>query len=695
MAEKPVKQNLPADLPENWTDSQYVSPGGTEVGLTKQHGFNYLMQQVNNAQKAAKEINEAFEDLANLNAEGKIPSDQLPDMDYQAKTEDLPSSSLLAVEDTIPFYSVQSAKNQRITIAALKSALGVQSPMIAVTALSDTTLVCSDGTTTLNGRGTTEFSLPNMGTWTITATTGSVVVTEQVEVTGVLRYAVDMRLATSIEVTTAPADVSYIVGDEINITGAVVTATFQDGTTQDITDNCDYFPTTATEGTNAITFTAILGGQEFSATTPITVDRIVISAIPTQSGSLTYNGTSQSPTWSNYDASIMTLGGTQSATTAGSYNATFTPKSRYKWSDGTTSAKTVAWEIDKAAGSSSLDVSSLSLDNSNKTGTVNVSRTGTGAVSASSSNTGVATVSVTGTRVTVTAVGSGSCTITVNVAADTNYTAPASLYVEVKASMIDATLANNTWADIKSVSDAGQGANYWSVGDGKSVTINGTVTGTSLNVTMTAFILGFNHNANREGPNRIHFQLGKIGSTQVALVDNNYGFSGTSAGFRMNTSNTNSGGWNSSYGRKTLLGNSGTPSRPDSGSLLAALPSDLRAVMKSVTKYTDNTGNSSNTSGAVTSTVDYLFFLAEFEVQGARTWANQYEKNYQLQYDFYKAGNSKIRYKHNATGTACYWWCRSANCEGNNSFCVVHTNGGTGASYLAGYGNGVAPGFCV
>lgn len=47
---------LPHDLPENWTESQYVSPGGKEVGLTEQHGFNYLMRQVNNAQKAINEL---------------------------------------------------------------------------------------------------------------------------------------------------------------------------------------------------------------------------------------------------------------------------------------------------------------------------------------------------------------------------------------------------------------------------------------------------------------------------------------------------------------------------------------------------------------------------------------------------------------------------------------------------------------
>lgn len=47
---------LPHDLPENWSDNQYVTPGGTEAGLTEQHGFNYLMEQVNNTQKAVNEL---------------------------------------------------------------------------------------------------------------------------------------------------------------------------------------------------------------------------------------------------------------------------------------------------------------------------------------------------------------------------------------------------------------------------------------------------------------------------------------------------------------------------------------------------------------------------------------------------------------------------------------------------------------
>lgn len=55
---KIITPTLPHNLPENWTDNQYVSPGGTEVGLTPQHGFNYLMKQVNDTQIAVNELDQ-------------------------------------------------------------------------------------------------------------------------------------------------------------------------------------------------------------------------------------------------------------------------------------------------------------------------------------------------------------------------------------------------------------------------------------------------------------------------------------------------------------------------------------------------------------------------------------------------------------------------------------------------------------
>lgn len=55
---------LPADLPENWTQGQTISPNGTEVGLTEKHGYNYLMKQVNDTQTEVNNINTALTDVA-------------------------------------------------------------------------------------------------------------------------------------------------------------------------------------------------------------------------------------------------------------------------------------------------------------------------------------------------------------------------------------------------------------------------------------------------------------------------------------------------------------------------------------------------------------------------------------------------------------------------------------------------------
>ncbi len=459
-----------------------------------------------------------------------------------------------------------------------------------------------------------------------------------------------------------------------------------------------------TSGTNAGSYNATFtpganyqwsDGTTTAKTVAWSIGRASVG-VPSQSGTLTYNGSAQSPVWSGHDAAKLTIGGTTSGTNAGSYNATFTPVSNYQWSDGSTAAKTVAWSIGKAAGSSSLNKSSLALSTGTMSGTISVTRAGNGAVSASSSNTNVATVSVSGTTVTVTAKAKGTATITVKVAEGTNHTAPANRTCSVSVTLPTTSLNDNTWATIKEVSDAGQGENYWSVGDTKRITINGKVGNfTFSNLAIDAFIIGFNHNSSREGTNRIHFQIGKIGGKDVCLCDSQYGSGQSGNGyFNMNPNNSNSGGWNGSYMRKTLLGNSGTPSSPPANSMLAALPSDLRAVMKSVTKYSDNTGGSPDNASYVTSTTDYLFLLAEFEYHGARSYANSAEKNFQLQYSYYKAGNSKVKYKHGETGTAANHWCRSVYVGHTYRFCLVSTNG-SASTYYAYYSWGAAPGFTV
>lgn len=71
---------------------------------------------------------------------------------------------------------------------------------------------------------------------------------------------------------------------------------------------------------------------------------IIIRNIPYASV-VYWNGSVVTPTWIDYDETILTIDGTLSATDVGTYSVTFTPKDGCKWSDGTTDAKTVQWSI--------------------------------------------------------------------------------------------------------------------------------------------------------------------------------------------------------------------------------------------------------------------------------------------------------------------------------------------------------------
>ena len=483
--------------------------------------------------------------------------------------------------------------------------------------------------------------------------------------------------------------------------GHASSALIATGLTNGTTYYVSFFPTSTDGAVNTNTANRKTG----------VANHMMISTKPSQDGTLTYNGGEQSVSWSNYDSNKMTVGGTVKGTNAGSYNATFTPKADYMWdtsiSSNQTAAVTVAWSIGKKEPSAPvLSKTSITFNMSTKSTTFTVTRDGDGTVTASSSNTGVATVSVSGTTVTVSSVNNtnGSATITVKVNAGTNYSAytGTDATCAVTASFVSTTLNSNTWATIKAVSDAGTGSSYWSVGDTKTIIINGKVgTKTYSNISCQAFILGFNHNSSKEGNNRIHFQIGKISNKLVAFVDDNYGQwdNNTLGNFTMNPgtsgSYTNAGGWASCKMRSNVLGsNSSSATSPTANTFLAALPSDLRAVMKKCTKYTDNTGGGSDNASYVTATEDYLWLLAEWEYFGARTYANSAEKNSQAQYAYYQAGNAKIHYRHDNTGTAALTWERSPYYGYSSNFCFVYTNGHANINN-ASFRYGVAPGFCV
>ncbi len=453
----------------------------------------------------------------------------------------------------------------------------------------------------------------------------------------------------SIVVTTQPSKTVYEYGDSFASAGMVVRASYSDGATANVTGFSCSPSTLSTVGTQTVTVSYTERSVTKTTTLSVTVERKSLSTVPSQSGSLTYSGSAQSPSWSNYNSAQLTLGGVTSGTNAGSYNATFTPTANYRWSDGTTTAKTVAWSIGKAAGSLSISPTSMTLDMNNKTKTITVTRAGDGAISAVIGNTAAATVSVSGNTVTVTGKANGSATITVSVAAGTNHTAPSSKTCAVTVSFLDDTFANNDWSAIIEACQSGSVPDSWVVGNSKTMTINGT--------SYQIDIIGKNHDTYTAGGTApLTFQM------HDCYADTK----------QMNSSNTNSGGWTSCAMRSTHL-----------PAILALMPSEVQAGIKEVNKLT-SAGSQSST---INTTADKLFLLSEIEIFGSVSYSKSGEGT---QYDYYKAGNSKVK-KFN--GIASNWWERSPFGSDSTYFCRV--NGGGNAGYTTASGAyGVAFGFC-
>ena len=144
--------------------------------------------------------------------------------------------------------------------------------------------------------------------------------------------------------------------------------------------------------------------------------------------------------------------------------------------------------------------------------------------------------------------------------------------------------------------------------------------------------------------------------------------------YKMNSSNTNRGGWKNSSMRTSTM-----------ATMKGYLPDDWEAIIKPVNKTSSTGGGSSSGTETVS---DSCFLLSEIEIFGSRTNSVSGEGT---QYAYYKAGNSAIK---NISGTAHLWWERSSKSNNSGQFCRVSTNG-KADYYNAGSDIGVAFSFCV
>lgn len=294
----------------------------------------------------------------------------------------------------------------------------------------------------------------------------------------------------------------------------------------------------------------------------------------------------------------------------------------------------------------------------------------------------------------------GTSSITEDILADAF---PAYIYAHARSDCPakPSVLNDCPWSFIKWASDEGYADLFWNVGDRKAVTLTDWgSTNADYKIsggTYYCYILGFDHNSAKEGANRIHFEFGfsaLSGGTHIAFCGGDYsmawGASKTSPFFtRMNADNTNVGGWASSLMRTGTL--NGT-----NRSFMTAIPSDLKSVLKTVTKYTDNKGGGTGDAAAnVTATTDTIFLTNSFEVYGFSSYTNTNEANYTQQYQYYKNGNAAECAKMTDLSTLIFIHGRSPKKDNSTQFRGRGDKSEYWSSLNAKTSYGVAPCFCV
>lgn len=195
----------------------------------------------------------------------------------------------------------------------------------------------------------------------------------------------------------------------------------------------------------------------------------------------------------------------------------------------------------------------------------------------------------------------------------------------------DPVFANNTWEQIIAACHNNEVPETWKVADQKSMTISGT--------DYLIDIIGKNHDTYTAGGKApLTFQL------HDCYADTK----------QMNNSDTSKSGWTSCAMRQTHL-----------PAILALMPIEVQDGIREVNKRT-----MLSSSIRPKTTADKLFLLSEIEIFGSVIYSSKGEGT---QYDYYKAGNSKVKRRN---GSDDDWWGRSPHDSDSTDFCYVTSGGG-------------------
>ncbi len=497
---------------------------------------------------------------------------------------------------------------------------------------------------------------------------------------------------TAITIATKPNKLTYEYGDTLDTTGMVVTASYSDSKTAVISQYSCSPKSFSTIGNQEVTVSYTENGVTQTTTFNVTVNRKSVTK-PTWKSNLTYNGNAQSVSstsrWNNYNTSYMAIGGTTSATNAGTYIATFALKSHYRWADGTTTAINVNWTINRATGSLNVNPTTVALNSNNYNSgvAVTITRAGDGAISYSPTSISGLTLSLSGNTLTIKGNGSTSVsvttTITISVAVGTNYTAPSNKTITVSAeywSWGSETATGDAvwWAGLKNwITNASTNELAACVGKTKSVTLTSAVQGTTTHLVRC---IGYNCDRDKSNTSRNTLTF----HTKNCLANTT----------KFSNSNTL---WTDSIVR-SLCAN-----------YYNAFPG--KASIVTVSKGTATTTNSSQ-SATPTYQDETVFLPSDCEMGFSKGAEYSNGKGYAASYDefcqqntsktayqYYTSDNSRIKYTNDSSSSTQYYWERSLYFDSTNFgfmyyACVVYFDG---KPLNAGYDGGVgfAPAFVI
>jgi hypothetical protein len=236
----------------------------------------------------------------------------------------------------------------------------------------------------------------------------------------------------------------------------------------------------------------------------------------------------------------------------------------------------------------------------------------------------------------------------------TSYVAWMGLWVDLPSlPPVGTTLQNCSWEQINLIGRAGKGADYFTIGSTKTVTL-------TTNETITLVLVGMNHDLLADGSgDYAPFTFNMVNCLQATG--------------QMESSSINTNGWHGCAMRGVC-----------NGTFYGVMPTALKDVIKQVAKK----ASSGNQSSTIVTSNDYIWLAAEVEIFGATTNAKAGEGT---QYAYYTDSSRRIK---RISGVVSIWWERSPIGVNASGFCAVSASGAA-TYYNASESHGVALGLCV